>query len=100
MGRVAPDGRRRTKHPGSMQSRVDRKYPGSTYIGPEAGTGRGHKGVTVAKNEKRIQVTLACESCKRRNYITTKNKMNDRERIEMKKFCSWDRRHTLHKETR
>jgi len=61
---------------------------------------RGHKGVTVAKNEKRIQVTLACESCKRRNYITTKNKMNDRERIEMKKFCSWDRRHTVHKETR
>ena len=100
MGRVAPDGRRRTKHPGSRQSRVDRKYPGSTYIGPEAGTGRGNKGVTVAKNEKRIQVTLACESCKRRNYITTKNKMNDRERIEMKKFCSWDRRHTLHKETR
>ena len=47
----------------------------------------------MAKNEKRIQVTLACESCKRRNYITTKNKMNDRERIEMKKFCSWDRRH-------
>ena len=41
----------------------------------------------MAKNEKRIQVTLACESCKRRNYITTKNKMNDRERIEMKKFC-------------
>ena len=62
--------------------------------------GQGHKGVTVARNDKRIQVTLACESCKRRNYITTKNKMNDRERIEMKKFCSWDRRHTLHKETR
>jgi large subunit ribosomal protein L33 len=54
----------------------------------------------VAKNEKRIQVTLACEQCKRRNYITTKNKMNDRERIEMKKFCRWDRQHTLHKETR
>ena len=42
----------------------------------------------MAKNEKRIQVTLACEVCKRRNYITTKNKVNDRERIEMKKFCS------------
>ena len=54
----------------------------------------------MAKNERRIKVTLECESCKRRNYITTKNKMNDRERIEMKKFCSWDRRHTLHKETR
>jgi large subunit ribosomal protein L33 len=41
----------------------------------------------MAKNEKRVQVTLACEVCKRRNYITTKNKLNDRERIEMKKFC-------------
>ena len=75
------------------------EHPGIRHIGPAA-AGHGHKGVTVAKNEKRVQVTLACESCKRRNYITTKNKMNDRERIEMKKFCSWDRRHTLHKETR
>ena len=35
-----------------------------------------------------------------RNYITIKNKTNDRERIEMKKYCRFDRRHTLHKETR
>ena len=95
-----PAAGRRSKDPGSRQVRAHRQYPGSSYNGPGAGTGPGHKGVTVAKNEKRIQVTLACESCKRRNYITTKNKMNDRERIEMKKFCSWDRRHTLHKETR
>src|SRR5579875_1575330 len=54
----------------------------------------------MAKNEKRVKVTLACEVCKRRNYITTKNKQNDRERIEMRKYCRWDRRHTLHKETR
>jgi large subunit ribosomal protein L33 len=54
----------------------------------------------VAKNEKRVQVTLACEICKRRNYITTKNKLNDRERIEMQKYCRWDHKHTLHKETR
>jgi len=54
----------------------------------------------MAKNEKRVQVTLACDVCKRRNYITMKNKLNDRERIEMQKFCRWDRRHTLHKETR
>ena len=55
---------------------------------------------TWHKNEKRIKVTLACEQCKRRNYITMKNKLNDRERIEMKKYCRWDRPHTLHKETR
>ena len=54
----------------------------------------------MAKNEKRIQVTLAWEVCNRRNYITTKNKINDRERIELKKFCRWDRQQTLHKETR
>ncbi|NNN20933.1 MAG: 50S ribosomal protein L33 [Acidimicrobiales bacterium] len=54
----------------------------------------------MAKNEKRILVTLACEECKRRNYITKKNKINDRERMEIRKFCKWDRRHTLHRETR
>ena len=48
----------------------------------------------MAKNEKRVKVTLACDVCKRRNYITIKNKQNDRERIEMKKYCRWDRAHT------
>ena len=51
-------------------------------------------------SDKRVQVTLECQECKRRNYITTKNKANQRERIEMKKYCRWDRKHTLHKETR
>jgi large subunit ribosomal protein L33 len=54
----------------------------------------------MAKNDKRVQVTLECQVCKRRNYITTKNKTNDRERIELKKYCKWDRAHTAHKETR
>jgi large subunit ribosomal protein L33 len=54
----------------------------------------------MAKNEKRVHVTLACEVCKRRNYITTKNRQNDRERIELLKYCRFDRRHTPHKETR
>ena len=50
--------------------------------------------------DKRVHVTLECTSCKRRNYITMKNKVNDRERIEMKKYCRWERQHILHKETR
>jgi large subunit ribosomal protein L33 len=29
-----------------------------------------------------------------------KNKQNDRERIELQKYCRWDQRHTTHKETR
>jgi large subunit ribosomal protein L33 len=56
--------------------------------------------IDMPKNDKRIKVTLACEECKRRNYITMKSKINDRERIEMKKYCRWDKRHTLHRETR
>jgi large subunit ribosomal protein L33 len=51
-------------------------------------------------SDKRVKVTLACEECKRRNYITVKNRLNDRERIEMKKYCRFDRRHTVHRETR
>jgi large subunit ribosomal protein L33 len=45
-------------------------------------------------------VTLACEECKRRNYHTRKNRRNTPDRIELKKFCPWDRKHTVHRETR
>jgi large subunit ribosomal protein L33 len=48
----------------------------------------------------RVLVTLACTECKRRNYSTKKNKRNDPDRIELKKFCPWCRAHTLHRETR
>jgi len=51
-------------------------------------------------SDKRIKVTLECTECKQRNYITKKNKINDRERIEMKKYCRFDRKHTVHRETR
>jgi large subunit ribosomal protein L33 len=54
----------------------------------------------MARNDKRVKITLECTECKRRNYITMKSKVNDRERLEMKKYCSHDRRHTTHKETR
>jgi large subunit ribosomal protein L33 len=54
----------------------------------------------MAQADKRVKVTLECQVCKRRNYITVKSKVNDRERIEMKKYCRWDRVHTVHRETR
>ena len=54
----------------------------------------------MAKSDNRPTITLACEECKRRNYVTKKNKVNDRERIELKKYCRWDRKHTTHRETR
>ena len=48
----------------------------------------------------RLGITLACTECKRRNYHTVKNRLNDRDRIELMKYCRWDRKHTLHRETR
>ncbi len=45
-------------------------------------------------------ITLACEECKRRNYSTVKNKKNDPDRIEVKKYCKWCKKHTNHRETR
>jgi len=45
-------------------------------------------------------IVLACEECKRRNYSTEKNKKNDPDKIEVKKYCKWCKKHTLHKETR
>ena len=44
----------------------------------------------------RPKITLACVECKERNYITKKNRRNDPDRLEMKKFCPRCRTHTAH----
>lgn len=48
----------------------------------------------------RVNVTLACTECGNSNYITTKNKRNNPERIEMKKYCPRLNKYTLHRETK
>jgi large subunit ribosomal protein L33 len=45
-------------------------------------------------------VTLACQTCKRRNYNTTKNKKKTTDRLEFSKFCPSCRKHTAHRETK
>ena len=61
---------------------------------------RRNKGRMAKKEGNRPKITLACTDCKRRNYNTVKNRVNDRDRIEFKKYCRWCRKHTLHRETR
>jgi large subunit ribosomal protein L33 len=60
------------------------------------------KGCPVASKsaDVRPKITLACVECKERNYITKKNRRNNPDRLEMKKYCPRDGRHTLHRETR
>lgn len=48
----------------------------------------------------RQKITLECTECKNRNYSTTKNSQNTRDRLELKKFCKRCGEHTVHKETR
>ncbi len=48
----------------------------------------------------RVKVTLRCSECKQRNYNTMKNKKNDPDRLEMKKYCRFCKKHTIHNETK
>jgi large subunit ribosomal protein L33 len=48
----------------------------------------------------REQVILQCTECKRRNYMTTRDKRKQQERIELKKYCKFDRKHTVHREVK
>ena len=50
--------------------------------------------------EIRPKITMACTECKERNYITKKNRRNDPDRMELKKFCPKCHVHTAHRETR
>jgi len=54
----------------------------------------------VAKKDDRSVVTLACPDCRERTYATSKNKRNDPDRLELKKYCPRCRRHLLHREVR
>ena len=61
---------------------------------------RGYPEILSGGADMRVKITLACTECKQRNYDTQKNKKNDPDRLEMKKYCRFCRKHTLHKETK
>ncbi len=48
----------------------------------------------------RLIIHLACTECRERTYTTTKNRRNDPERMELRKFCPRCRQHQPHRETR
>ncbi len=45
-------------------------------------------------------ISLQCTECKNKNYMTTKNKKTNTDKLEIKKYCKFDRKHTLHKEAK
>ena len=60
----------------------------------------------MAKKGNRVQVILECTEHKASGlpgtsrYITTKNRKNTPDRMELKKYCPRCRTHTLHREVR
>ena len=54
----------------------------------------------MAKKDVRPVNTLACTECKERNYTSQKNRRNDPNRIELKKYCPRCRKHTMHREAK
>jgi large subunit ribosomal protein L33 len=52
------------------------------------------------KGEARGIIHLACTVCKERTYTTEKNRKNDSQRLEFKKYCPRCRQHTLHREAK
>lgn len=54
----------------------------------------------AANTGARDKIILACTECKQRNYITKKNKRNTTDRLELKKYCPFCKKHTVHRETK
>jgi len=53
----------------------------------------------MAKAKENL-VKLRCTVCKNINYYTNRNKKKIKEKLELKKFCKFCKKHTIHKEMR
>jgi large subunit ribosomal protein L33 len=53
----------------------------------------------MAKKGPRQILGLVCSVCGHFNYVSEKNKTNTPKKLELRKFCKWCRKHTIHKET-
>ncbi|MFH1656814.1 MAG: 50S ribosomal protein L33 [Candidatus Nealsonbacteria bacterium] len=51
----------------------------------------------MAKRKQQF-VKFQCTICKRINYFVHKSKQMTEEKLELKKFCKWCKKHTPHKE--
>ena len=59
-----------------------------------------------ASKGNRIVIQLECTTCKKSGlpgvsrYVTEKNRRTTSGRLELKKYCKYERKHTVHKETK
>ncbi len=46
------------------------------------------------------KIALQCTECKQKNYTTQKNRRNTPGKLELMKYCPFEHKHTLHRETK
>ncbi len=60
----------------------------------------------MAKQQNRVQVILECTECRKNGipgvsrYVSVKNRRNTTARVELKKYCKFEHKHTVHRETK
>jgi len=54
----------------------------------------------MAAKGPRENIILECTECHRRNYMTSKNKRNNTDRLTIRKYCKFCKKTTEHKETK
>ena len=60
----------------------------------------------MAKKGARVIIHLECTSCRKNDgpgvsrYTTEKNKRTSNKKLSLKKYCPFERKHTVHKEKR
>jgi len=60
----------------------------------------------MAKQQNRVQVILECTECRKSNvpgvsrYVSVKNRRNTTARLELKKYCKFERKQTVHREVK
>ncbi len=54
----------------------------------------------MAKKGNRQLISFQCSECKNRNYTSSKNTINSKDRLTLNKFCKHCRKHTEHQEVK
>lgn len=60
----------------------------------------------MAKQQNRVQVILECTECRNSGvpgvsrYVTIKNRRNTTAKVELSKYCKFERKHTVHREVK
>lgn len=87
-----------------MKNRCAKRF---LFFPPAYWTGTGNIAIlpplsfgTSARMSQENLVKLECGQCHRINYHSRKNKKTIKQRLELKKFCNWCKKHVLHKETK